>query len=103
MHWDKIEKIKNTIVEAGSPSKIILFGSYARGNPTNDSDIDLVVIWDTDLNVHERNVYLRRLYPHRDFPLDVFAFPLHDYEDYKDMPGTMLYEATHFGKMIYER
>ncbi len=42
-----IEKIKAEIVERLkplNPEKIILFGSYAYGNPTEDSDIDLYVI-----------------------------------------------------------
>ncbi|MHB1041133.1 MAG: nucleotidyltransferase domain-containing protein, partial [Desulfobacteria bacterium] len=32
---------------AGLPGveKVILFGSYARGNPTPDSDVDLLVVW----------------------------------------------------------
>jgi len=39
------------IVETLHPEKIILFGSYARGNPTSDSDVDLLVIMETDLPV----------------------------------------------------
>ena len=36
----KLEKIKEKIVNAVSPEKIILFGSYARGKATGESDID---------------------------------------------------------------
>ncbi|MBI4698748.1 MAG: nucleotidyltransferase domain-containing protein, partial [Nitrospirae bacterium] len=39
-----IEKITNNF----NPEKIILFGSYAYGKPTKDSDIDLMVIMDTE-------------------------------------------------------
>ena len=45
------DKILNEIVERIKkidPFKIILFGSYASGNPDNDSDIDLIVITDED-------------------------------------------------------
>ncbi|MCS6840770.1 MAG: nucleotidyltransferase domain-containing protein [Roseiflexus sp.] len=34
--------------------KIVLFGSYAYGNPTPDSDVDLLIIWDTDKPRRER-------------------------------------------------
>jgi len=36
--------------------KIILYGSYAKGNPREDSDIDLIVISDDfkDMNIRER-------------------------------------------------
>ncbi len=46
-----IENIKNEIVKALLPlkqEKIILFGSYANGNPTEDSDIDLYVVTNDD-------------------------------------------------------
>ncbi|MDA8215729.1 MAG: nucleotidyltransferase domain-containing protein, partial [Nitrospiraceae bacterium] len=62
---DKIEEIKDKIVKTVSPEKIILFGSYATGEATEESDIDLVVIWDSDLNPHKRNLLLSRLFPKR--------------------------------------
>lgn len=97
----KIEEIKNTIVKAVSPEKIILFGSYVNGNPSEDSDIDLVVIWDTDLNPHKRNLFLSRLFPGRNFSLDIFAFTKKEVEKLKNITGTILYEALHNGKIIY--
>ena len=41
-----IDSLKNAVVKAVNPSKIILFGSYAKGNQTVSSDIDLLVIED---------------------------------------------------------
>ena len=38
----------NKISSEYKPKKIILFGSYAYGNPTEDSDIDLLIIKNTD-------------------------------------------------------
>jgi predicted nucleotidyltransferase len=40
------EPIKETIVQNVHPEKVILFGSYANGNPNDDSDLDLLVIKD---------------------------------------------------------
>ncbi len=45
-----IQKIAGQIVERFRPQKVILFGSYARGKPTVDSDVDLMVLLDTDEN-----------------------------------------------------
>ncbi len=48
-----IEKIKTEIIESLKPldpEKVILFGSYAYGNPTEDSDIDLLLIKDIEKN-----------------------------------------------------
>ncbi|MCL5062883.1 MAG: nucleotidyltransferase domain-containing protein [Nitrospiraceae bacterium] len=100
---DKIEEIKDKIVKTVSPEKIILFGSYATGEATEESDIDLVVIWDSDLNPHKRNLFLSRLFPKRDFSLDIFAFTKEEANKLKDIAGTILYEAFHHGKVIYAR
>ena len=45
-----VEKIKSHF----NPEKIILFGSYAYGHPTVDSDIDLMVVMDTKMEPYER-------------------------------------------------
>jgi predicted nucleotidyltransferase len=47
-YQDEIEKIKVQIVQKFKPVKIILFGSLARGNYNENSDIDLLVIQETD-------------------------------------------------------
>lgn len=43
---EEIQNYANKIAERYHPEKIILFGSYARGNPTKDSDVDLMVLMD---------------------------------------------------------
>lgn len=100
---NKIEEIKQKIIKTVFPEKIILFGSYATGRPTEESDIDLVVIWNSDLNPNKRSLFLSRLFPKRDFSLDVFAFTKEEAEKLKDVAGTIVYEAFHYGKVIYEQ
>ena len=61
----KIKKIINEVVEKikkeYEPEKIILFGSYAYGNPTEDSDIDLFIIKNTDKRWVDRFVDVSRI------------------------------------------
>ncbi len=45
-----LPKAVKRIVAELKPEKIILFGSYAYGNPTPDSDVDLLVVMETNLN-----------------------------------------------------
>ena len=97
----KIDAIKDKIVTTVSPEKIILFGSYAKGENTDESDLDIVVIWDSGFNPHKRNLFLSRLFPGRDFSLDIFSFTKEEAERLKDVKGTILYEAFHHGKVIY--
>ena len=43
-----IQRVVSQIVDRFRPQKVVLFGSYAYGEPTKDSDADLLVIIDTD-------------------------------------------------------
>lgn len=44
IRMEEIESLRDSIVSAFKPQRIVLFGSYAYGKPTEDSDIDLLVI-----------------------------------------------------------
>jgi predicted nucleotidyltransferase len=56
-----IRLIADKLKESFFPEKIILFGSYAWGLPDEDSDIDILVIKDTEETPHRRNVTARKL------------------------------------------
>jgi len=47
----EIDRIKEIIINEYHPEKIILFGSYARGDHTADSDIDILVLSDREKNI----------------------------------------------------
>jgi len=55
-----IRQAVQQIVERFKPLKVILFGSYAGGEPTADSDVDLLVIMETPLQNVEQAVAIRR-------------------------------------------
>ncbi len=96
-----IDQLKERIAQAMKPEKIFLFGSYAEDRATEDSDVDLVVVMDSALAPHQRNVALKRLFPRRSFSLDAFVFTPLEFARYKDIPGTIVYNATHHGKLLY--
>jgi uncharacterized protein len=96
-----IEHLRDLVAETLHPEKIFLFGSYAEGMATEDSDIDLVVVMESELSPHKRNIALKRLFPRRTFSLDAFVYTPQEFSKYKDIPGTIVYNATHFGTLIY--
>jgi hypothetical protein len=51
---ETIAGVVRAIADNFSLHKILLFGSYAYGNPTADSDLDLLLVMDTDLPKHKR-------------------------------------------------
>ena len=46
--YKNIQGIVQQIVAKFNPFKVVLFGSYAYGDPGEDSDVDLLVIMDFD-------------------------------------------------------
>src|SRR5215211_1427589 len=55
-----IDQVVEQIVEKFKPQKIILFGSYARGNPRPESDVDLLVVLDTPLKESQVSLKIHR-------------------------------------------
>ncbi len=93
-----IEKIVREI----NPEKIILFGSYAGGEPTPDSDVDLLIIWDTDLPRRERVVAISLLLYPRLFPVDILVKTPREIEE--ELPHNFfLREILSKGIVLYER
>lgn len=56
----KINEVINRIVNNCDPEKIILFGSQARGKQNKDSDLDIMVIKDSNLPLNKRERTIRK-------------------------------------------
>lgn len=91
------------IIEKFDPEKIILFGSYAYGRPTADSDMDLMVVMNTDEKPHKRAISLRKVLKGIDIPKDIIVKTPEEFYRFKDIAGTIIYPVSHKGKVIYER
>ncbi|PWH11965.1 MAG: nucleotidyltransferase domain-containing protein [Anaerolineae bacterium] len=97
---ETLPQVIERLVQELKPYKIILFGSYAYGNPTPDSDVDLLVVWDTDLPPRQRvQVVSRLLYP-RSFPVDILVKTPEELQ--QELPHNFfLREIVSRGKVIY--
>ncbi len=65
-----LREIAQKVVQAFHPKNIILFGSYAYGKPTSDSDLDLLVIMETRDRPAERIRKVSDLFDPRPLPMD---------------------------------
>ena len=94
------------IVTELKPEKIILFGSYAYGNPTPDSDVDLFVIMETKAKRAERYVAVSRLLHPRQFPVDIIVKTPKEVEEAmiggKDN-SFFIREIVKKGRVLYDR
>lgn len=82
-----------------NPQKIILFGSYAYGKPNTNSDIDLLVIVDTDKSFHQRIQQLRPLLP-KDQAIDLIVLTPQEYQKAKGI-NSLVDEIDTKGKVLY--
>ncbi len=99
---EQIDEIKRRIVENIKPEKIILFGSYAEGSPKEDSDIDLLIVKDSDMPTRIQSCKIRKMLSDLRVSVDVIIKTIKEFETYKDIIGTIIYPANKFGKVIYE-
>ncbi len=99
---EQINQVIKIIIRDYKPQKIILFGSYAYGTPTKDSDIDLLIIKDDALPKLQRNRKVRNYLKDFLFPIDVFVKNPQEFLMFKDIIGTIVYSANKYGKVLYE-
>ena len=99
---EQINEVSMRIVRDFKPQKIILFGSYANGTPTEESDLDLLVIKDSDSPSRLQNRKIRKILSGLKIPVDVIVKTPEEFRTYKDIIGTIIYPANKFGKVIYE-
>ncbi len=100
---DLLTEIVRRILAVSDPEQIILFGSYARGQPGPDSDLDLLVI-ERDVNAPRReSVRLRRALRGLLIPIDVIVATPQQIQRYRDTPGLIYGPAVREGKLLYDR
>jgi len=99
---ETINKIVRTLVEAARPTKVILFGSYARGDAHDDSDIDLLIVEPNVSSKRSEMVRLRRLLRPFRVPVDVIVVSEAEFNDWAHLVGTVLYWANTEGKLLHE-
>ena len=103
-----IEKLKNEIVELLkplNPEKIILFGSYAYGTPTEDSDLDICVIKKSFVSKMREKSKIRKALKGIKISKDILLETNEYFMSHSDKNwiNTALYDVRHKGEILYEQ
>lgn len=99
---DKIQKIAGKIVKISQPEKIILFGSWAWGQPNSDSDVDLCIIKKTADTRGESRSIDKQIFP-RDFPLDILVYTPEYISERENLGDFFVKNILTKGKTLYAR
>ena len=104
---DLLDRMVRAIVAEADPERVILFGSRARGDGGENSDIDLIVVEDEPFGPqrsrHEESVRLYRALA--DFPVaaDILVYSRDDVAIWRDSLNHILARALREGRLLYER
>jgi uncharacterized protein len=87
-------------VAAPQGSEIILFGSYARGDADERSDVDFLVVEPEVHSRHSEAARLREVLRPLGLAVDVIVTSRRDYEYWADNPGTLSWEVHREGRSV---
>ncbi len=79
--------------------RVIVFGSMAQGQPGLDSDLDLLIVWDTPLDFLARTAALYRQFQPR-VPVDLLVYTPDEMTRMAGMP--FIQRALESGRVLYE-
>jgi predicted nucleotidyltransferase len=97
-----INDLASSLSDKFDLKKIILFGSYAHGNPDENSDLDLCIV--TDLKGKRKIDIMRELrkelYMKLNTPLDILVYEEHEFDQRSKLQNTLEYKILKFGRLL---
>ncbi len=98
-----VQEMVKRIVGAVHPDRIVLFGSYAYGIPNENSDIDILVIMETDRPRHKRSVILNQVLAGLIIPKDLLVYTPEEVAEWKDVPQAFITQILKKGVILYDK
>ncbi len=97
----QIEEFGRRIGKEFRPQRVILFGSFAQGRPTPDSDVDLLIITEFEGRPVDKSVEIRmKVRP--PFPVDLIVRTPEKVRERLAMGDNFMKEILAEGKVLYE-
>lgn len=98
---EQIQRVCDEIVRGFHPERIVLFGSYACGDPTPESDVDILVVMSFEGSSREQAAKIRTVID-TTVALDLLVRTPEQISERLAMGDFFIYEITTQGKVLYE-
>ena len=99
---EKLREAVRRLADAAHPRRIILFGSRARGDAHEDSDVDLLIVLAEVKDRVAEMVRLARVLRGLILPAELLVVSQAMFDDWSELPGTVYYDARHEGQTRYD-
>lgn len=97
----EITKFSRLIAREYHPERIVLFGSYAHGTPTQDSDVDLLIVMPFEGKAVEKSVEMRLSFRPR-FPVDILVRTPEKVQQRLAIGDAFIRDILRTGRVLYE-
>jgi predicted nucleotidyltransferase len=100
---EKVATAIKKIIEISKPRKLILFGSYIRGDIRLNSDLDILVVTGDEIeNPRKESVRIRSSLRGIGMPMDILVVSENKLEEFAETPGLIYREIMKSGQVVYE-
>jgi len=99
--FNEIENVAKKIGQEINAEAVILFGSYARNQPGKHSDVDLLVIAESNLPRHKRSRKLHLMFKPYPFPMDILVYTPKEVEKESEFELSFISTVLREGKKLY--
>ncbi|MDO9227850.1 MAG: nucleotidyltransferase domain-containing protein [Pseudomonadota bacterium] len=96
------DAVRRAVAAASRPACVWLFGSYARGEADDLSDLDLLVIEDEVEDKADEYLRIHRAIGSLGVGVDVLVFSRREYERRSQVPGTLPHRVSREGRMLHD-
>ncbi|MDO8592473.1 MAG: nucleotidyltransferase domain-containing protein [bacterium] len=100
------KEVKKSVAKIKSqyqPDKIYIFGSFASGKITVDSDLDFFIIKKTVKSRRDRQREVSRILIDRQVPMDILVFTPAETEKRKNLGDQFILNILNFGRLVYAK
>jgi len=99
--FNEIEDVARKIGERTNATSVILFGSHARDQAGADSDVDLLVVADSDLPRYKRSRQLHLMFKPYPFAMDILVYTPGEVEKERELESSFISRVLREGKRLY--